>query len=211
MLFTSDGIALSGYRYNIGGGGAGVTTVDRAPKEFASDSAGLYFLRAAKDDGVPILTGFVNSAPPRFTTNGKACGGNLKPGMETAYAQYLAGVVKTLHDRDHITLQYVSPMNEPDNSFGDCGQEGMQVPVGSACGGGAGVGEGARDDRALREGDRRRDDGRRDPVDRGAAVARRAGHGAIRRGDRPSHLRLSQRRAPPAAPTDRRDSTDPPG
>ena len=42
---------------------------------------------------------------------------------------YLAGVVRTLHDRDHITLQYVSPMNEPDNSFADCGQEGMQVPV----------------------------------------------------------------------------------
>jgi O-glycosyl hydrolase len=130
MLFTADGISLSGYRYNIGGGGAGVTTADRAPKEFASDSAGLSFLRAANDDGVPILTGFVNSAPPRFTTNGKACGGNLKPGMETAYGQYLAGVVKTLHDRDHITLKYVSPMNEPDDAFGGCGQEGMQVPVG---------------------------------------------------------------------------------
>jgi O-glycosyl hydrolase len=130
MLFTADGIALSGYRYNIGGGGAGVTTVDRAPKEFKADSAGLLFLRAAAADGVPILTGFVNSAPPRFTTNGKACGGNLKPGMETAYAQYLAGVVRTLHDRDHVTLKYVSPMNEPDNAFGDCGQEGMGVPVG---------------------------------------------------------------------------------
>ncbi len=129
MLFSSDGIALSGYRYNIGGGGAGVTTVDRAPKELSADVAGLYFLRAAAADGVPILTGFVNSAPPRFTTNGKACGGDLKPGMEAAYAQYLAGVVATLHDRDHVTLQYVSPMNEPDNAFGDCGQEGMRVPV----------------------------------------------------------------------------------
>jgi O-glycosyl hydrolase len=129
MLFTSDGLALSGYRYNIGGGGAGVTTVDRAPKEFEDDAAGLYFLRAAAADGVPILTGFVNSAPPRFTTNGKACGGSLKPGMERAYGEYLAGVVKRLHDRDHITLQYVSPMNEPDDSFGGCGQEGMQVPV----------------------------------------------------------------------------------
>ena len=50
--------------------------------------------------------------------------------MEDAYAKYLTRVVRTLHDRDHITLQYVSPMNEPDNSFADCGQEGMQVPVG---------------------------------------------------------------------------------
>lgn len=78
---------------------------------------------------VPILTGFVNSAPPRFTTNGRACGGDLKPGMEAEYARYLAAVVRTLHDRDHITIRYVSPMNEPDNSFGDCGQEGMRVPV----------------------------------------------------------------------------------
>jgi O-glycosyl hydrolase len=53
----------------------------------------------------------------------------LKPGMEGAYAQYLVGVVKTLHDRDKITLQYLSPMNEPDDAFGGCGQEGMQVPV----------------------------------------------------------------------------------
>ena len=34
-----------------------------------------------------------------------------------------------MHDRDHITLQFVSPMNEPDDSFPDCGQEGMRVPV----------------------------------------------------------------------------------
>ncbi|HMC71587.1 MAG TPA: glycoside hydrolase, partial [Mycobacteriales bacterium] len=101
----------------------------RAPKEFADDTAGLMFLRAASNAHVPILTGFVNSAPPRFTTSGKACGGSLKPGMEDAYAQYLVDIVKHLHDDDHITLQYVSPMNEPDNSFSSCGQEGMAVPV----------------------------------------------------------------------------------
>jgi O-glycosyl hydrolase len=130
MLFSPSGIALSGYRYNIGGGGTGVNAPDRAPKDLTGDAAGLTFLRFARAARVPLLTGFVNSAPARFTTDGKACGGNLRPGMEDAYAQYLAGVVHTLHDRDHITLQYVSPMNEPDNSFADCGQEGMQVPVG---------------------------------------------------------------------------------
>jgi O-glycosyl hydrolase len=129
MLFSRAGIALSGYRYNIGGGGVGVKTPARAPKEEPADTAGLTFVRAASDAHVPILTGFVNSAPPRFTTNGKSCGGNLKPGTEAAYAQYLATIVQRLHDDEHITLQYVSPMNEPDNSFGDCGQEGMQVPV----------------------------------------------------------------------------------
>ena len=129
MLFSRAGIALSGYRYNIGGGGVGVHTAARAPKEEPADTAGLMFLRAASDAHVPILTGFVNSAPPRFTTNGRSCGGNLKPGTEAAYAQYLATIVQRLHDDEHVTLQYVSPMNEPDNSFGDCGQEGMQVPV----------------------------------------------------------------------------------
>jgi O-glycosyl hydrolase len=129
MLFSTDGIALSGYRYNIGGGGKGVTTHDRAPKEFPADAAGRMFLRLANDAHVPLLTGFVNSAPPQFTTNGKACGGSLKPGMEAAYAQYLAGIVKSAHDDDGVTLDYVSPMNEPDDSFGACGQEGMQVPV----------------------------------------------------------------------------------
>jgi O-glycosyl hydrolase len=129
MLFSSSGIALSGYRYNIGGGGAGVKAANRAPKQYPADTAGLTFLKAAHDAGVPILTGFVNSAPPRFTTNGKACGGQLKPGMESEYAAYLAGVVRSLRDNQHIGLQYVSPMNEPDDSFPDCGQEGMSVPV----------------------------------------------------------------------------------
>ena len=129
MLFSRRGIALSGYRFNIGGGGVGVNTPARAPKEANTDTAGLTFLRAANQAKVPILTGFVNSAPPEFTTNGKSCGGSLKLGSEAAYAKYLATIVKRLHDHDDITLRYVSPMNEPDNSFGGCGQEGMQVPV----------------------------------------------------------------------------------
>ena len=129
MLFSPQGIALSGYRYNIGGGGVGVKTPARAPNQEPDDPGGLTFVRAASAAHVPILTGFVNSAPPPFTTNGKSCGGNQKHGTEAAYAQYLATIVQRLHDDEHITLQYVSPMNEPDNSFGDCGQEGMQVPV----------------------------------------------------------------------------------
>jgi O-glycosyl hydrolase len=129
MLFSRHGIALSGYRYNVGGGGVGVHTPARAPKEANTDTPGRTFLGAAGQMGVPILTGFVNSAPPQFTTNGQSCGGSLKPGSEARYARYLATIVKRLHDHDHITLRYLSPMNEPDNSFGDCGQEGMQVPI----------------------------------------------------------------------------------
>jgi O-glycosyl hydrolase len=127
-LFTARGIALSGYRYNIGGGGVGVTTPSRAPHQVPQDVAGLTFLRDARAAQVPVLTGFVNSAPPQFTTNGKSCGGQLRVGAEPAFAQYLAGTVRYV--RSHgATLDYVSPMNEPDNSFADCGQEGMAVPI----------------------------------------------------------------------------------
>ena len=67
MLFSANGIALSGYRYNIGGGGVGVNTPARAPHEVATDTAGLTFLRAANAAHVPILTGFVKkSYAPRF-------------------------------------------------------------------------------------------------------------------------------------------------
>jgi O-glycosyl hydrolase len=128
QLFTSRGIALSGYRYNIGGGGVGVTTPSRAPHEVTTDVAGLTFLRAASAAHVPALTGFVNSAPTQYTTNGKSCGGQLRVGAEPTFAQYLAGVVRSLH-AEGMTLDFVSPMNEPDNSMPDCGQEGMAVPV----------------------------------------------------------------------------------
>jgi O-glycosyl hydrolase len=128
MLFGPNGLALSGYRYNIGGGGEGVTNPARAPRQFPADTAGRTFLRMAVDAHVPVITGFVNSAPPQFTTNGKACGGSLKPGAEAAFARYLANVASKASNAG-TPFNYVSPMNEPDDSFPDCGQEGMSVPV----------------------------------------------------------------------------------
>jgi O-glycosyl hydrolase len=138
LLFTSGGIGLSVYRYNIGGGGVGVNNPTRAPATFlvrpghydwSRDPGGMLFLRAARDRKVPILLGFANSAPPPWTTNGQSCGGKLTPGAEVAYATYLADIVAHLRVSEGITLSYVSPMNEPDSTFASCGQEGMQVPV----------------------------------------------------------------------------------
>jgi hypothetical protein len=129
LLFGPDGLQLSGYRYNIGGGGEGVTNPVRAPKQFPDDTAGRTFLQFAADAQVPLLTGFVNSAPPEYTTNGKTCGGSLKPGMEDEFADYLTNIVTELRDENEITLDFVSPMNEPADSFSDCGQEGMAVPI----------------------------------------------------------------------------------
>jgi O-glycosyl hydrolase len=136
LLFTGTGLDLSIFRYEIGSGGQGVTNPARAPQTFAvspgvydwtRDADGRVFLQQASDRGVPVLIGFVVSPPTFWTTNGKTCGGYLKPGSEAAFAGYITDVVTHLHDQG-ITLSYVSPMNEPDNPFTGCWQEGAAVP-----------------------------------------------------------------------------------
>lgn len=140
LLFGRRGIELSGYRYNVGGGGVGVTNPVRAPQSFltasgsydwSADPGGRALLALAHRHGVPELTAFVNSAPARWTTNGENCGGSLRsdPAAMRADARYLATVVRHFEVATGITIRYVSPMNEPDDSFSQCAQEGMAVPV----------------------------------------------------------------------------------
>lgn len=142
LLFTSSGINLSQYRYNIGGGGVGVSTAARAPQSFLStsgsynwsaDPGGQYFLKAAAADGVPDIIGFVNSAPSQYTTNGENCGGNINTADDAAYGTFLATVVSHFASQG-VTISQVSPMNEPDDSFSSCGQEGMAVPAANRAG-----------------------------------------------------------------------------
>ncbi|MFK0287015.1 glycoside hydrolase [Streptomyces sp. NPDC090499] len=137
LLFSKQGLDLSSYRYNIGGGGAAVTTPARAAEDFLAsdgsydwsrDKGGRTFLTYAAKYGVEDLIGFVNSAPAQWTTNGQSCGGQLKPEDESAYANYIADVTDHFA-RQGVELDHISPFNEPDNDFGSCGQEGMQVTV----------------------------------------------------------------------------------
>ncbi|MFI8237812.1 glycoside hydrolase [Streptomyces sp. NPDC085866] len=135
LLFSHQGLDLSAYRYNIGGGGTGVTYAPRAPEDFlnsdgsydwSKDKAGRYFLYAAAKYGVKDLIGFVNSAPAAWKTNGKSCGGYLKADNEQDFAKYVADVTDHFA-RQGVKLDYISPFNEPTNSFDSCGQEGMLV------------------------------------------------------------------------------------
>ncbi|MHC3469764.1 glycoside hydrolase [Streptomyces sp. 7R007] len=137
LLFSEQGLDLSSYRYNIGGGGVAVTTPARAAEDFLNadgsydwsrDKGGRTFLKYAARYGVEDLIGFVNSAPAQWTTNGQSCGGQLKAENETDYARYVADVTNHFA-RQGVRLDYISPFNEPDNDFGSCGQEGMKVTV----------------------------------------------------------------------------------
>ena len=141
-LFTSSGIDLSQYRYNIGGGGVGVSVAARAPETFltssgsydwSNDPGGQYFLKAASSDGVPDLIGFVNSAPSEYTTNGDNCAGEINTSDDSAYGTYIATIVSHF-ESEGVDLDQISPMNEPDDSFSGCGQEGMEVPASERAG-----------------------------------------------------------------------------
>jgi O-glycosyl hydrolase len=147
LLFGDKGIGMTAYRWNIGGGGVGVTVptggeselgpANRAPETFyqgpgsydwSKDPGGTTFLKYAAKYHVPNIVGFAVSAPSAFTTNDQSCGGSLKPGSEQAYADYLATVVQHAKQTWHADVNYVSPMNEPDYTRSDCTQEGMAVP-----------------------------------------------------------------------------------
>lgn len=89
LLFSESGLAISSYRYNLGGGGVGVSNPVRAPEtpyvspgvyNFSADPEGVFFLQQASDFGVPGITMFVNSAPAPLTSNGFSCNGQFVNG-----------------------------------------------------------------------------------------------------------------------------------
>ncbi|KIJ57281.1 glycoside hydrolase family 30 protein [Sphaerobolus stellatus SS14] len=140
MLFGSDGLKLTSYRYNLGGGGVFVGNPSRAPQtpfvsqgvyNFSADPQGTYFLKKAAQANVPIITLFVNSAPPAFTSNNRSCGGTIVNATVQGYTQYIADVVNYWLTQG-VRITHISPMNEPDSGFDNgpstpCGQEGMIV------------------------------------------------------------------------------------
>ncbi|EIM85030.1 glycoside hydrolase [Stereum hirsutum FP-91666 SS1] len=138
LLFSEDGMGISSYRYNVGGGGVNVTeNPTRAIETFyvspgvynwSADASGVYFMLEAAAYGVPSITAFVNSAPAPLTSGGASCNGSFVNGTGLEYGTFVADVIS--HWRaEGVNITRVSPMNEPDNNFGPspCSQEGMEV------------------------------------------------------------------------------------
>jgi O-glycosyl hydrolase len=134
LLFsTTNGIGLSLWRFNIGGGtNANIRSswrqvntfeVGERKYDWSKQANELWFARAARNRGVPYLLGFVNSPPGRMTKNGLTNSGddtrsstNLKCGMEAQYATYLCDIVehfKNAPAQERLIFNYLSPVNEP--------------------------------------------------------------------------------------------------
>jgi O-glycosyl hydrolase len=140
---------LSSYRFNIGAGTTEQGDASNIPDpnrrtecfldasgkyDFTKQSGYQWFLRKAKDFGVPTLIAFVNSPPVFLNQNGlgfksnKDGHSNLKPENYTAFADFLATVMKYF-DKQGLHFDYVSPVNEPQwvwaaNKAGKNSQEG---------------------------------------------------------------------------------------
>lgn len=98
--------------------------------DWTRDGPGMYYLRAAEAANVSSIAFFVNAAPSGLnatTASLAPCGGTLKATAIPAFVNYIETVLAYWADQG-ITVDYISPMNEPDDSFSSCAQEGMAVP-----------------------------------------------------------------------------------
>lgn len=150
LLFsTQKGIGLSCWRFNLTAGYNHTTIQDPwRTGDCFEVRPGVYdwqrlpgqrwFLRVAKAYGVPKFLAFTNSPPARLTRNGLTnCtdglgSTNLAPGMETAFARYLADILHHFASSpitdERISFHYVSPVNEPQWEWNSgCNQEGNRA------------------------------------------------------------------------------------
>lgn len=139
-----EGIGLSMWRFNIGGGtaeqGTGSGIVDDQKERRAdcflnadgsytwTKSAGRrYFMEKAKEYGCNQFVLFSNTPPVYYTKNGKGYGSsmkinNLKEEHYDDYANFLATVAEHFQSNGY-NISYISPVNEPQYVWSG-GQEG---------------------------------------------------------------------------------------
>ena len=138
------GIGLSLWRFNVGAGSAEqgsasdisdewrraeCFTKDGVSYDMNKQAGQVWFMKAAKERGVEKLLAFNNSAPVYLTQNGKAYASikefyNLKAGKMPDLADFWVNVVDKLKTSHGLTIDYVSPFNEPQYEWDGRGQEG---------------------------------------------------------------------------------------
>ena len=137
------GIGLSLWRINLGAGSAeqgeasGIRDRWRRASSFM-DPAGkfdldrqkgqIWFARAAKERDVKHLLLFVNSPPVWLTRNGKSFAddgtqSNLAAEKQAKFAEYMVASLVGLQQAG-LSIDYISPVNEPQWDWKDGGQEG---------------------------------------------------------------------------------------
>ena len=152
LLFSKDldadgnpkGIGLSLWRFNLGAGSSeqgdasDITDEWRRTECFTTDGVSynmnkqagqVWFMKAAKERGLEKLLAFTNSAPVYLTQNGKAHASikefyNLKEGKMPDLADFWATSLDKLKTEQGLTIDYVSPFNEPQYEWDGSGQEG---------------------------------------------------------------------------------------
>ncbi len=131
LLFDQEnGIGLSIYRYNIGGGDnrfimddwrrAETFEVSEGVYDWSRDANAIWVLKAAQNAGVENFVAFANSPPARMTISGRTNNefsndplSNLAPEMYSQYAQYLVDIVHHLQETEGVPIGWLSPINEP--------------------------------------------------------------------------------------------------
>lgn len=130
-LFSNGGLGLTVVRYNIGGGEnpdhhhmpwfrqmEGFKSAEGV-WNWNADPGQRWMLEAAIKRGANRLEAFSNSPPYSMTLSQCTSGGpdpnidNLDPKQETAFAEYLAQVVKHFRTAWGIQFDTLEPMNEP--------------------------------------------------------------------------------------------------
>lgn len=138
------GIGLSMWRFNVGAGSseqgsasdisdewrrAECFTKDGVSYDMNKQAGQIWFMKAAKERGVEKLLAFANSAPVYLTQNGKAYASikefyNLKAGKMPDLADFWVNVIDKLKTSHGLSIDYISPFNEPQYEWDGRGQEG---------------------------------------------------------------------------------------
>lgn len=131
------GIGLSIWRFNIGAGSVeqgDSSQINRSTRtecfllpdgtyDWEKQRGQRRFMKLARERGVETLLGFFNSPPVYYTKNGLATNTgrdgtfNLQENRYGDFARFIADVVDSLAIKEGLTLDYISPVNEPDGHW----------------------------------------------------------------------------------------------